>query len=230
MPQAVFKFNSRAAKFPAVKEIRMFQIAKYLSLASCVCVSGLVPAVSQAKPLFAKTYTYFAVHGQTAEELDRELNSKGPKTGSSGTRHPGETQIKFGGSAQYFETAGSCRVKDAQISVATKIVLPTWKNANKASPSLALIWDVLSSDIKRHEERHAEIAHQHAKALEVAIKTLPPRKNCETMRAEVERVTEKAVATHDLDQQRFDKSEAINFQSRMNRLMTQRIKQIASKK
>jgi predicted secreted Zn-dependent protease len=230
MPQAVFKFNSRAAKFPAVKEIRMFQIAKYLSLASCAFASVFVANFAQAKPLFAKTYTYFAVHGQTAEELDRDLNSKGPQAGSTGIRHPGETQIKFGGSAQYIEKAGSCRVKDAQITVRTKIVLPTWKNRQHASPGLALIWDVLSSDIKRHEERHAEIAHQHAKALEVAIKDLPPRKNCETMRAEVERVTEKAVAKHDLDQQRFDKTEAINFQARMNRLMTQRIKQIASKK
>ena len=109
------------------------------------------------------------------------------------------------------------------MKVVSKIFLPNWKNRNRASPELALIWDALSSDIRRHEERHAEIALQHAKLLEAALKALPPEKTCESMRDEVAKATGAAIADHDQDQQRFDRTEAINFSARMQRLINTRM-------
>ena len=44
---------------------------------------------------------------------------------------------------------------------------------------MALLWDTLAADIKRHEERHAEIARNHARKPEDELprdvaETLPP--------------------------------------------------------
>lgn len=184
----------------------------------------------QAKPLFSKTFSYFAIQGVTAEDLDRELASKGPLVKSTGSRHPGETQIKFGGSAKYLEKGGSCRVQDAQVTVQSKIFLPTWKNRKHATPQLAMIWDALSSDIRRHEERHAEIARQHGAQLELTLKSLSPEKTCETMRKVVAATTDRAVQAHDEDQIRFDRTEAINFEQRLARLIDARTQSVSKQK
>jgi len=145
----------------------MSKVKSGLSALLCSTLCLTLSTQAEAKTLFSKTFSYFSIGGMTAEDLDRELSSKGPFASSTGSRHPGETQIKFSGSAQYLEKKGSCRIQDAQVKVVSKIFLPTWKNRNRASPDLRLIWDALASDIKRHEERHAEIALQHARMLEI---------------------------------------------------------------
>ena len=208
----------------------MLKVRNCLSALLCSSLWLIPSTQADAKTLFSKTFSYFSIGGLTATDLDRELSTKGPFASSTGSRHPGETQIKFGGSAKYLEKNGSCRIQDAQVNVVSKIFLPTWKNRNRATPDLALIWDALASDIKRHEERHAEIALQHAKALESTIKALPAETTCAAMRAEVAKVTDIAISEHDRDQQRFDKTEAINFSARMERLITTRMESASRKK
>ncbi len=75
-----------------------------------------------------------------------------------GFRHPGATQIKFGGEVTYLETDRDCSIGDINVTLKTHITLPQWVNRRQANGTLGLIWDTLSADIKRHEERHAEIA------------------------------------------------------------------------
>jgi predicted secreted Zn-dependent protease len=86
-----------------------------------------------------------------------------------------------------------------------------------------MIWDTLAADIKRHEERHAEIARTHARQLERTILGLPPARNCATLKARVNRVSQDAMTTHDKDQMRFDRIETANFENRMIRLLNYRI-------
>ena len=52
---------------------------------------------TEAETIVRKSISYFQIGGTTAEELDRELERRGPMTRASGSRHPGATQIKFGG-------------------------------------------------------------------------------------------------------------------------------------
>lgn len=208
----------------------MRELSKLLAISLVFSLWVMPIGGAEAKTLFSKTYSYFPIRGSTAQDLDRELATKGPKSNATGMRHPGITRIKFSGSAQYVETPGKCRVQDAQVKVVSNIFLPSWKNRKNAPAGLGLIWDALSSDIKRHEERHAEIAMQHAKGLESALKNLRAEKNCDAMRARVAMATDKAIEAHDRDQRRFDKSEAINFQARMTRLINTRIESQSNKK
>lgn len=208
----------------------MLKAMKLMAFLLIACSWILPSGDAAAKTLFSKTFSYFPIGGSTAQELDRELATKGPKSRATGNRHPGITQIKFSGTAKYMETPGKCQVQDAQVMVVSKIFLPSWKNRKHANAGLGLVWDALASDIKRHEERHAEIALQHARGLESTLKNLRAEKNCEAMRARVAMATDKAITAHDKDQQRFDKSEAINFQARMTRLINTRIETQSNKK
>ncbi len=199
----------------------MKTIARLMALAA---LTTLVFQPARAETITSKTFAYFSVGGRTAAELDEELSKRGPMMKHSGSRHPGATKIKWGGSVTYVRRGERCAVGEAKVTLSTQIILPRWKNRKRATASLALIWDTLSADIKRHEERHAEIARNHARALERTLKQLRPESDCERMQARVDRVTADAVSKHDADQARFDKSESKNFNERMMRLLVHRLK------
>lgn len=181
----------------------------------CVALSG----AARAETIIHKSTAYFTIHGKSAADLDRGLARSGPVAGSERSRHPGAAQIRFAGDLGYKAAPGRCVVASARIKLTLKIILPKWADRKTASPSLAILWDTLASDIKRHEERHAEIAVQHARAMEKALLALPPQPTCAKMRDLANRTTDEQIALHDADQQRFDHVEMATFESRMTRLI-----------
>ncbi|WP_099866666.1 DUF922 domain-containing Zn-dependent protease [Pararhizobium haloflavum] len=185
--------------------------------------------MASAETIITKSFAYFPVKGDTAADLDEALLSAGPMVKGTGARHPGATEMKFGGSVTYAEHDNRCGIDSARITLDTKIILPRWTQRRRADFDLALIWDTLAGDIKRHEERHAEIARQYARQLERTIEELRPERDCALMEAEVARVTDEILIEHDEDQARFDRVESINFEKRMVRLLEYRLQQLKSR-
>ncbi len=200
---------------------RRHPILPLLTLGLGLACAVFTPAA--AETIVHKSITYFTIGGRTAAELDQELQRNGPLLKTTGTRHPGATRIKFGGDVTYVEENGICRISAARVTVTTKIMLPKWRYRRTADARLGLLWDTLSSDIRRHEERHAEIARTHAREMERTLKTLPSRDSCKTLQAEVSRISGQLIQSHDRDQAQFDKVEAANFESRMIRLLNARL-------
>ena len=100
--------------------------------------------------------TYFTVRGTTLDELDRDLNRKGPLMTGTGVRHPGSTQVKFDGRVTYRETPdGPCRVERTNLGVHLVKTLPKWSTPKAATPQTRIVWKTLSDDIARHEADHA---------------------------------------------------------------------------
>lgn len=200
----------------------MTTVRSYRALiaAAAILLSGAGGAT--AETIIHKSIRYFQIGGHTADDLDRELSRHGPLTDSTRSRHPGATRIKFGGELTYVEHDHRCAIGSARVTLSTQIILPRWKNRRKADKQLGLIWDTLSSDIKRHEERHAEIARQHAKSLEKALNALRPLRTCAALEEKVAIITRREVDAHDAAQMQFDRIEAINFERRMMRLLQYR--------
>jgi predicted secreted Zn-dependent protease len=185
-------------------------------------LTGLFPNAAQSETTVRKSISYFQIGGTTAADLDDELARKGPFTQATGNRHPGATQIRFGGNLTYTKRGTRCAVEDVTVTLETKIILPRWKNRKRASPEMAMIWDALSADIKRHEERHAEIARQHAKLLETRLMKLRPARDCDRLQEKVSAVTDEVTRAHDAAQIKFDQIESRNFQDRILRILRHR--------
>ncbi|TJX10364.1 MAG: DUF922 domain-containing protein, partial [Mesorhizobium sp.] len=98
--------------------------------------------------------------------------------------------------------SGSCRIADAIVTVKVKVILPEWRRSRKADADVKLFWDTLSADIKRHEERHVEIAKNHARQLEDALKASYPQRSCAEAKARAAQITAAELARHDQDQVR----------------------------
>ncbi|MBC2773236.1 DUF922 domain-containing protein [Rhizobium sp. AQ_MP] len=201
-----------------MKHIRRLRTAIIMAV-----LTGLsLPLSASAEVVVQKSTTYFKIGGRTAAELDAEMARKGPFTQASGSRHPGATQIRFGGDLTYTRRGNRCAIDDVRVTVETKLILPRWKNRKTASKDMALLWDALAADIKRHEERHAEIARQHAKQLEQRLKKLRPARTCEILQDQVSVVTDEVTVAHDQAQMRFDLVESQNFEDRMLRILRYR--------
>jgi predicted secreted Zn-dependent protease len=215
MPQAPANFNMSVC--------RMLSVPRYMSLLLAFSIVS-VGSPAAAGVVATKSYSYFDIKGKTADELDEQLSTRGPTANGSSARHPGATKIRFGGDATYVQEGGRCRVRSARVTVHTKIIMPRWNKRKGASKQLSMIWDALSSDIKRHEERHAEIAEAQARVMEQKILALPPQPTCDRMQELVTEVSNRAIEEHDRLQARFDQVEAVNFQKRMIRLLNNRLK------
>ena len=215
MPQGRGEYNIAEERMKHTRRPRSAPIIAVLTALT-------LPLSASAEVVVQKSTTYFQIGGRTAAELDAELARKGPFTQASGSRHPGATQIRFGGDLTYTRRGTRCAIDDVRVTVETRLILPRWKNRKSASKEMALLWDALSADIKRHEERHAEIARQHARLLEQKLKTLRPERDCETLQDRVAVVTDEITVAHDQAQMRFDMIEARNFQDRMTRILRYR--------
>lgn len=194
-------------------------------LGTIVCGLAMLATLAKAETSVRKSTVYFTVSGKTASELDSALLRNGPRVGGA-ARHPGAAQIKFSGDIKYKETKGRCSIATAHVNLNLKLILPNWKDRASAPRGLAILWDSLSGDIRRHEEQHAEIATRHARGLEQALKALPAQKTCGEMQALVTRTTDDRIAEHDADQLRFDRIEMANFEARIARLVRERTAQI----
>jgi predicted secreted Zn-dependent protease len=174
--------------------------------------------VADAEVVARKSFSYFDIKGNTADELDAALNARGPTIGAS-SRHPGATRIRFGGAATYIENNGRCSIGGARVTVSIEIILPRWRDRRHASRQLSMVWDALAADIKRHEQRHAEIARDSARAMEKRLLQLPSAVNCDVLQERVNDESTREISRHDADQAHFDVIEAANFQDRMQRLL-----------
>jgi len=173
-----------------------------------------------------RNYSYFAIQGNSLEELERQLHSKGPQLNGSPEGHPGATTMDFTSRIRYRQESNRCAIDDVDIVLRVDVTLPRWRNGRRADQELRLIWDTLASDIKRHEESHISIAKRYARLIEDTLRSLPRRRTCEQLADDVRKSTDELLARHDEEQDQFDRVESMNFESRIQRLLDYRMEQI----
>lgn len=201
----------------------MKRLTQRLVLATLIAALSGVPGYAAS---VVKSYSYFNIKGRTLEELESELNKRGPEMKNTGRRHPGATQMEFSTKVGYAEQDGRCNVAKANVTVRAKVILPRWRAPRRAEQDTRLIWNTLSADIKRHEESHVIIAKNYARELEDTLRGLGRFKTCETAQNRVKQVTDTILAKHDREQTRFDRIEGINFESRILRLLQYRMERM----
>ena len=196
---------------------------KTLTLAACLSALLAFPALAAS---IERTYSYFSIGGTTLEEIERELERRGPKLDSTGTTHPGATRMQFTTNVTYGQTGNRCSVVNARVTVKATVILPRWRRPRAADDDTRFIWDTLSADIKRHEDTHVRIARSHALELERELKQIRNHFSCEAAQARGEAKTAEILEKHDREQAAFDRVEGANFERRLLRLIDTRLDRI----
>ena len=104
--------------------------------------------------------------------------------------------------------------------------LPRWHPRGRTDKDVRIFWDTLAADIKRHEERHVEIAKQYGSELEKALLAIDRQDTCQLAAAKAKEVTARVLSDHDRAQAEFDRVEGMNFESRILRLLRYRIERV----
>ena len=188
-----------------------------VELVAALLAAALTSPASAVK--VAKTYRYYSIGGSTLDAIQKQLDSRGPKVSTTGNRHAATTQFEFDSRISYQRRANGCGVASALVTVKARVVLPHWRRPPAASAKVRFVWDALSADIKRHEEGHIVIAMNHARLLERALLAIQRQRNCEEALDRGINVTEKLLVKHNAAQADFDRTEGINFDRRMMRLL-----------
>lgn len=187
-------------------------------LAAFACVWAMT-SVTEAATIRQRT-TYFIVRGSTLEELDQDLQRRGPLLSGTGARHPGSTEVKFDGQIDYKKTRRGCEVDTTDLSLRLNMTLPRWTPPARVDRSTLIVWRTLEADIQRHEEQHAAIAKNYLKRMEMAIRNLLPERTCEAMEAQVNSVTARYLAEHERVQLEFDAREGREMERRLRRAIS----------
>jgi predicted secreted Zn-dependent protease len=195
---------------------------KWMLAAFCL----VLPAASASAASVVKSYAYYTIDAPTLDELDKQLESRGPRVQSSGRKHPGATRMRFTTRTTYSQDNGRCRVSAAHTILKVEVILPRWRPRRKPETDMRIIWDTLASDIARHEGLHVDIAKNYASKLEQSIRALGSADSCADMAATVKKATSRILEEHDRAQQQFDRVENINFEDRFQRLLDYRLQQM----
>jgi predicted secreted Zn-dependent protease len=195
---------------------------KWMLAAFCL----VLPAAPASAASVVKSYAYYTIDAPTLDELDKQLESRGPRVQSSGRKHPGATRMRFTTRTTYSQDNGRCRVSAAHTILKVEVILPRWRPRRKPEADMRIIWDTLASDITRHEGLHVDIAKNYASKLEQSIRALGSADSCADMAATVKKATSRILEEHDRAQQQFDRVENINFEDRFQRLLDYRLQQM----
>lgn len=112
----------------------------------------------------------YAVTGHSVETLLSSLREHGPVV--EGGVFFGLTATEIGYRFGYRQTAGSCETVDARVDILVSITLPEWQSPPGAPYELKRDWQRFAAALRRHEERHRDLALEGAYALQRAIQGL----------------------------------------------------------
>jgi predicted secreted Zn-dependent protease len=195
---------------------------KYLPVALLLVLSAS-PALAAD---MVRSYSYYTLDATTLDALSKQFESRGPKVESSGNKHPGATRMQFTTHTTYSTERGRCHVSKVRTVLKVEVILPRWRPRGKPEADMRIIWDTLSSDIRRHEGQHTDIAKNYARKLEQSIMALGSAGDCAEMSARVKKTTASVLDEHDRAQQQFDRVESINFEDRFQRLLDYRLQRM----
>ena len=88
-----------------------------------------------------------------------------------------------------------------------RVTLPRHANEKRLKRELASAWSNLSEYARIHEAVHLAIADRYALVMEDAISSLPARKDCQTLRQEVQGEFSRLFKEHHKEQLQFDEDE-----------------------
>jgi predicted secreted Zn-dependent protease len=153
------------------------------------------------------TYKGYPVYGQTAQEIWRDIGRKGPHQPERGLYAQAEAEIRFGWNVAFTSGQNACRVKSAVVKVDVNILLPDWADKARGSQALRQAWNEYITQVRRHEERHRDIALAAAKDIDKAILAAPAHRNCRSLEHYIKAQTDQILARERAQQAHFDRTD-----------------------
>ena len=153
-------------------------------------------------------YSGYPVHGETAEEIWRDIGRKGPHQLERALYSQAEAEIHVRWNLTFASSKNACRVKSAVIEVDVNILLPDWVEQELGEPALRSAWNSYIAKVRRHEDHHKDIALAAAEEMDQAIMAAPTHGNCASLERYVSSKVAEILAEERAQQAHFDHTDA----------------------
>ncbi|MBI3790791.1 MAG: DUF922 domain-containing protein [Gemmatimonadetes bacterium] len=150
---------------------RALRVAATAALGGCAASSSPDAMPTPVGVRIANFDAPYDVHGRTAVEVRRSINTAGVKV--LGASYAGELTWLI--NYRYNTNAtglGSCAVRNLQVDIETRTALPRWVDVDSVDTTLRAQWGAFITALRAHEEGHRRIALEAAAAVRRRLEDL----------------------------------------------------------
>lgn len=119
------------------------------------------------------TMQYYTVSGDSIRQLQRELQSNGPRDDNGRIVH-GLTHWQIEWELVLSGAEGSCTVADVRVGLKTTVTLPRWEPRSHVQPAVVEAWERYLRALRQHEFVHYRHGVKASDAIRELAEALPP--------------------------------------------------------
>lgn len=134
----------------------------------CTLWAGIICEPLRAEPVINEGVGYYQIVGNTAQDLRREMDQKGPG-GKNGKSFDAYTAWYVNWNYRWWESRDTCRITSVSTKLSVTFTLPAWQNYASADARLQQQWDRYYNALYEHEKGHRGFGIQAAREIERAI-------------------------------------------------------------
>jgi predicted secreted Zn-dependent protease len=163
-------------------------------------------APAAAEPEIRVRVEEYPVSGRNGAAVMDQIRRKGPEHGAGG-RTIAQTRYTLDYGYEGRWRNGRCRPDSPWVRLELTFVYPRLEGA--APPELRSAWEVFLDGARAHEQGHADLAIEMARAAETALRSasFPSGQDCAGLRAAIDREIRRIFEAHEARQRRYDRRE-----------------------
>lgn len=112
---------------------------------------------------------HYDVHGQSLDEVMRQINSKGPQG------YHGMATWRIDLRYESRREGAACRIVSLELKNQGSILMPRWVEAGQARRDLGMQWDRYYAALKRHEDGHIATSTEFQTRVRQEVMSLAPQ-------------------------------------------------------
>lgn len=164
---------------------------------SFYCLLGILAcaATAEAEPRSQIGASYYYISGGSALVLLAHMDNKGP-VGVDGRNHPARTKWEVQWRFRHNMHDGVCKMEKVSVMVGVTSIKPRWRDETNGPPSLRERWKKLIEAVDRDEAFHKQEALDAGSEIEKVLNGLAPKKTCNALTDEANRVATEVLGAH----------------------------------
>jgi predicted secreted Zn-dependent protease len=165
----------------------------------------ILPLMAIAEPEIRVNHVYYMVEGNTAENIQADINRKSPVQ-NNGRRHAAHTRWHVSWKFWWTDNGSSCEISKVTTRLDVVYTLPRLNKSSAMPEPVLARWDKFNTALFSHEQGHKQLGVMAAKEIEDNILSIGPGNNCTVLELDANTIARKVIEKYSLIEKEYDRS------------------------